>query len=117
MGKTKGRKAIVPWLTAKENEIDKRFIQVSNSILLNETFQSLSANSQMVYLCMSMESGGQSEFVFPKRAFEKYNISYSTARRSINELKQKRFITYESGANVRKNNKFKFCYDWKRGAS
>lgn len=66
-----------------------------------------------MYLSMAMESGGRIDFVFPKKAFAKYGIPTSSARRYIPELREAGFISYDSGWNIRKDNKYKFSFAWK----
>lgn len=53
---------------------------------------------------MSMESGGQREFVFPLSAAKKYGIAEQTLRRHIDELTASGFITVRSGASLRQPN-------------
>ena len=66
--KYKSKVELVPWMSASPDNVEKRFIQVGNSLLFNKEFQSLGAGSQMLYLCMSMESAGKRRFIFPQAA-------------------------------------------------
>ena len=67
----------------------------------------------MLYLCMSMESGGKREFIFPASAFEKYGVAVSSARRYIEELADGGFIVVKSsGKCTRTANIYEFCFNW-----
>ena len=68
MSRRKSRPAILPWLSARADNTEKRFIQPGNSLLLSPAFQSLSPGSRYLYLCMAMESGGRRRFLFPLAA-------------------------------------------------
>lgn len=62
MSKRKHGPAIVPALSAKVDNKEKRFIQVGNSLLLSKQFHALSTGSRFLYFCMAMERGGKEEF-------------------------------------------------------
>ena len=111
--KSKTKVELVPWMSARPDNVEKRFIQVGNSLLFNKEFQSLGAGSQMLYLCMSMESAGKRRFIFPQAAAKKYKITPSSLRRHVDELEAKGFIKVYSGKATREPNLYEFCYDWK----
>lgn len=105
---------IVPWLSAKPNCKDGRFIQIGNSLLLSKAFQQLTAGAQLAYLCMSMESGGKMDFQFPKSALRKYGLSETSGARYIKELIAAGFIEIaESGRTTRTPNRYCFSFQWK----
>ena len=62
LSKRKHGPTIVPALSAKVDNKEKRFIQVGNSLLLSKQFHALSTGSRFLYFCMAMESGGREEF-------------------------------------------------------
>lgn len=66
LSKRKHGPTIVPALSAKVDNKEKRFIQVGNSLLLSKQFHALSTGSRFLYFCMAMESGGRISF-FRKR--------------------------------------------------
>ena len=111
--KYKGKVELVPWMSARPDNVEKRFIQVGNSLLFNKEFQSLGAGSQILYLCMSRESAGKRRFIFPPTAAKKYRIAPSSLRRHIDELEAKGFIKVYSGKATREPNLYEFCNDWK----
>ena len=90
--KYKSKVELVPWMSARPDNVEKRFIQVGNTLLFNKVFQSLGSGSQMLYLCMSMESAGKRRFIFPQAAAKKYKITPSSLRRHVDELEAKGFI-------------------------
>jgi len=111
--KRKSKIELVPWMSARPDNVEKRFIQVGNTLLFNEAFGSLTVGCRYLYFCMSMESAGKRRFVFPQAAAKKYGIAPSSLRRHVDELEAKRFIKVYSGQCVRKPNIYEFCFDWK----
>ncbi len=103
------RSALLPWLSARPDGKDGRFIQVGNSLLLSKRFQSLSRGAQHLYLCMAMESGGRREFIFPLSAAKKYGISSTCLRRQIGELKSEGFLCVDCMKSLRIPNVYRFC--------
>ena len=105
---------IRPWLSAKSDGKEGRFLQIGNSLLLCDAFQSLSGGAKTLYLCMAMESAGRKDFEFSASAMKKYGIVPRCARRWITELTESGFISCESsGKNTRTANQYSFCFDWK----
>lgn len=117
MSRRKSKITVVPWLSAKPDNYEKRFIQPGNSLLLSRRFQSLGTGSRYLYLCMAMESGGRRAFLFPQAAAKKYGIPPSSLRRHIGELKEKGFISVHSMKNLRKPNRYEFNLEWKLSPS
>ncbi len=101
--------ALLPWLSAKPDGKEGRFIQVGNSLLLSKSFQSLSSGAQHLYLCMAMESGGRREFIFPLSAAKKYGISSTCLRRQVDELEQSGFLRVECMKSLRVPNVYHFA--------
>ena len=62
----RGRDTIKPWLSARLDCKEGRFVQVGNSLLLSKEFQALTAGARFLYLCMTMESAGKREFILYK---------------------------------------------------
>lgn len=109
---------IVPWLSAKPDCKEGRFIQIGNSLLLSKAFQQLTAGAQLAYLCMSMESGGKMEFMFPRSVGPKYGMSTASVPRYIKELSDAGFIAVEeSGRTTRTPSKYRFSSAWKGAIS
>lgn len=120
MGRGMGRRRaaqnieIKPWLSARKDCREGRFIQVGNSLLLSKKFQELTVGAQMLYLCAAMESAGRPEFTFPRSAALKYSFSENTAARHIKELTSSGFIELlESGRFTRTANRYRFSLRWK----
>lgn len=113
---TSRRKAgatLQPWLTARADCREKRFIQVGNSLLLSHRFWRLSAGARYCYLCMAMEAGPRREFRLPKSAAEKYGIPHSSLCRYIHELEAGGWIEVRSMKLLRKPNEYRFALKWK----
>ena len=113
MGKHKSYPAICPWLSARVDNHEKRFIQVGNSLFFSSAFTALHPGARYLYLCMAMESAGRTEFEFPERAARKYNFSSSSFRRYISELASHGFIHVDSMKNLRRDNRYRFLISWK----
>ena len=110
------KKVLLPWLSSKPDGAEKRFIQVGNSLLFNEAFQQLNAGSQMLYLRMAMESGGQREVAFSRKTAEKYGIPRNSFSRQIKELKETGFIEVSMEGNMWqfKPSVYRFSFSWKQ---
>ena len=113
---------IRPWLSARRDCSEGRFIQVGNSLLLSHKdndgieqnqFVKLSSSDKYLYLCMALESGGRREFQFPLSSAKKYGIKERTFRRGVNELIEAKMIQRQSGATARLPNNYEFVFDWK----
>lgn len=104
--------ALLPWLSAKPDGKDRRFIQVGNSLLLSKRFQSLSAGARWLYLSMAMESGGRREFIFPLSSAKKYGISPSGLRRYSAELSTAGYLSFISMKSLRAPNVYRFDFAW-----
>lgn len=113
---------ILPWLSARHDCTEGRFMQIGNSLFLSRKsdagkelnkFVSLTGAAKLVYLCMALESGGHRAFRFPLSAAKKYGISATTLRRSIDELIAAGMITKQSGKNIRQPNEYEFGFAWK----
>lgn len=105
---------IRPWLSAKPDGREGRFIQIGNSLLLSEQFGKLKAGARDLYFRMAMESGGEREFTFPASSAEKHHIPPSSFDRFKAELIDAGFIRIkESGRLTREKNVYEFVFDWK----
>lgn len=104
---------IRPWLTARADCKEGRFLQIGNSLLLSDKFQELSPGAQMLYLCMCLESGGRRELTFPLSSAKKYGIAQRSFRRYLTDLEKAGFIEKESLANLRRPNEYRFSFGWK----
>ncbi|MCC8129215.1 MAG: hypothetical protein LIO51_04665 [Clostridiales bacterium] len=112
-GRQKGE--LLPWLSAKPDNIDRRFLQVGNSVMLSKTLQSLSAGARWLYFALSMEAAGKREVLFTHSSAQKYGIPGSSFDRQILELKWAGFVESVPDENQAQYspNRFKFCYSWK----
>lgn len=118
MGRRKSAQSveIKPWLSANANNREGRFIQVGNSLLLDkEHFQQLSSNARLLYLYMSMESGGKREFRFTYSAAKKYGLASTTFERAKKELQDAGYIerVYDEDYSQFKAAVYRFSLEWK----
>ena len=104
---------IKPWLSARADCLEGRFIQLGNSLLLSDAFQQLSSGAQMLYLCMALEAGGRREYSFPLASAKKYGIAPRSFRRYASELIACGFVECSSGWNTRTLNEYSFSFSWK----
>lgn len=114
MPKRKSHTTLLPWMSAKPDGKERRFLQVGNSLLLSKRFQALGTGPRMLYLCMAMESGGRRAFRLPRQAAGKYGIPSSSLRRYVRQLAAAGFLTVRSNRNLRIPNDYAFCTDWRR---
>jgi hypothetical protein len=114
MSKYKAKPTIVPWLSGKADNQERRFIQIGNHLLLSKRFQQLGAGAKHLYFCMAMESGGRRSFLFPQTAALKYGIAPSSLRRYIRELEAGQFLKVYSMKNLRQPNRYEFDLGWKQ---
>lgn len=104
---------MLPWMSAKADGREKRFLQVGNSLLLSKKFQSLGTGARLLYLCMAMESGGRRTFLLPRTAAKKYGVPSTSLRRYIKQLADGGFIKVSSNKNLRKPNVYEFSSAWR----
>lgn len=105
---------MLPWLSARPDNKEGRFIQIGNSFLLSKEVQDLSPGARFMYLAMAMESAGKREFTFSRSTIQKFGISETTAARYIKELSSSGFIEVVScGRFARVANVYRFSMDWK----
>lgn len=109
----KGDKRVIPWMSARVDCVEGRFIQVGNSLLLSGTVQKLSNSAFKVYFCMAMQSGGTPRFTLSEKEAKKYGIPRNTLGRAVKELRDAGFIRFRSGKNTREKNQYEFDYSWK----
>lgn len=106
---------IRPWLSAKADCRENRFLQLGNSLLLSKAFQELSSGAQVLYLCACLESGGRRQFTFPARSMRKYGLSVRSGQRHISELVEKGFVScVSSGKITRTDSEYEFSLQWKK---
>lgn len=109
MSRRKRNNILLPWMSAKPDCRELRFLQVGNSLLLSPEFKTLSSGARLLYLCMGMEAGGKKGFQFPRSAQHKYGFDECTAARYIRELISAGFVRLvSSGRIVRQPNLYEF---------
>lgn len=107
------KKPLSPWVTAKPDGMEKRFIQIGDTLVYHPAWLALSAGAKVLYLYMCMESGGKNEFKIPQRMYGRFTTK-PTFQKSKNELIRAGFIEIaHNGANTRTENIYRFCFDWK----
>lgn len=105
---------ILPWLSAKGDNSENRFLQVGNSLLLDPRFNSLSLGARQTYICMCLDAGGKGEFTFPHGRAKTYNLGSRKFWDYIDELVKHGFISVEHNGNLRVPNVYRFTFeDWK----
>lgn len=115
MARRKSGGTILPWLSARNDSKEKRFIQLGNSLLLSKHYQGLSPGARLFYHCLCMESGGSREVKFTHGNAKKYGISGSSYDRHIKELIDNGFIERVTTEDCLQfaPNVFRFSLSWK----
>lgn len=122
--KTARHVQIRPWLSARHDCEEGRFIQVGNTLLLSRkdadskeenAFLNLSTGARFLYLCMAMESGGRPCVTFSHGAAKKYGIASSSFDRAIKSLIDAGFVTLEMDDDLAqfRANTYRFSNTWK----
>lgn len=118
MPRKKSGGVMLPWLSARLDNKEGRFIQIGNSFLLSKEVKDLSPGARLMYLAMAMESAGKREFTFSRSTAQKFGISETTAARYIKELSSSGFIEMVScGRFARVANVYRFSMNWKQTAT
>lgn len=106
---------ILPWLSAKADCKEKRFLQLGNSFLFSESVKGLSTGARWVYICMSMEAAGKRDFTFTHTAARKYGVPSSSYDRYLVELKNGGFIEKVDGEDLAQYapGRYRFTLGWK----
>lgn len=107
---------LLPWLSARPDGKEGRFLQIGNSLLLDRRFQNLSAGARWLYLCLAMEAGGKRSVSFSRGVTaRKYGIAKNTFTRHCSELEEAGFIQrIEDGDFLQfAPATYKFSLDWK----
>ena len=109
---------LLPWMSARLDCKEKRFLQLGNSLFFSDTFQQLNAGSRWLYLCMAIESGGKRDVVFSRAIAKKYGIPRNSFSRQIKELKDSGFIEVSIEGNLWQfePSVYRFSFDWKQKA-
>jgi hypothetical protein len=114
MSKMRYAAKIKPWLSARKDCKEGRFIQVGNSLLLSPKLHKLTVGARYAYLCMTIESGGKREFSFTKSVARKYDIGAASHSRHVKELLEAGFIEcITPGGLLGLKNVYKFLFSWK----
>lgn len=102
-----------PWQTKKPDGIEKRFVRLGNSLLLDTACLKLSGNAFRLYAYMLLESDGKIEFEMPRHKYIKF-MTQPTFIKSRDELIKKGFVEVaQNNANLRKANVYRFSSRWK----
>lgn len=107
---------LLPWLSARPDGKEGRFIQVGNSLMLDRRFQKLSAGARWLYLCLAVEAGGKRSVKFSRGVTaKKYGIPKNSFSRHCEELEGAGFIQrIEDGDFLQfRPAEYAFSLDWK----
>lgn len=107
---------LLPWLTARQDCKELRFIQVGNTLLLDKRYQALSTGARCLYQDMLMEAGGKPTVEFSRgTAQKKYGVPKNSFSRYITELKDAGFIVVEQDGNFYQfaPNVYRFSLEWR----
>lgn len=102
-----------PWQTKKPDGIEKRFVRLGNSLLLDAACMGLSGNAFRLYVYALLEAEGKIEFEMPRHKYINL-MTQPTFIKSRDELIKKGFMEVaQNNANLRKANVYRFSDQWK----
>ena len=106
---------LLPWMSARLDCKEKRFLQVGNSLFFSPEFQNLNTGARMLYLCMAIESGGKREVAFSRATAAKYGIPRNSFTRQITDLKEAGFVEVSMESNYWQfaPTVYRFSFLWK----
>lgn len=115
MGRVKkGGYTVSPWLSARTDCREPRYIQAGVTLFEHPAFQELTPAQRLLYLAMCLDAGGKRKFTFSKARFTHYGVSNATARTAIDALIDAGFITrLYSGRTTREPSAYAFSDQWK----
>lgn len=105
---------ILPWLSGNQNNREKRFLQIGNTLLFDEKYKTLRPAARQLYVCMAMEACGKSQFEFPHRAAKKYGFSGTSFDNYARELQQAGFIEKIKQEEQFAVARYQFTFAWKQ---
>lgn len=112
---------LLPWMSARTDCKEKRFLQIGNSLLVGENspFKLLTSGAQILYICMAMESGGKREVAFSRGTAAKYGINKNTYNRAVAELISHNFVEQAPDLSTGpfKPTMYRFSFTWKETAT
>ena len=115
MPKRKSGGVMLPWLSARPDGKEGRFLMVGNSLLLSKKFQNLGTGARFLYLAMSLEAGGKREFQFSRSSIKKFGVAETSFSRYLKELIDGKYIEVVfSGRHSHEKNIYRFSLDWKQ---
>lgn len=103
-----------PWQTRTDDGIEKRYVRLGNSQLLDEAFkrENLSHAAFRIYVNMLLEAGGKREFTFSHRKYSRI-VSDGGFQSAKNELIEKGLIEVAEAYRTR-SNVYRFSEGWKQ---
>lgn len=113
MSRGKKSDTIKPWLSARGDCKEGRFIQTGNSFVLSAAVHELTDGAKWTYQCMCMESGGKRTFTFSEADAKKYGIKPRSLRNHIAKLIEHKFITAARLGHAGQKNQYTFSLEWK----
>ena len=106
---------ILPWVSAKMDIREGRFLQIGNSLFMSKAFQGLKPGAAILYLCMANEAGGKRTLAFSHGQAKKYGFPSTSFDRYIKELERKGFVRrlHPPGGEMFVKAEFEFIFSWK----
>ena len=106
---------ILPWVSARLDNREGRFLQIGNSLFLSKAFQGLKPGAAILYLCLANEAGGKSVLEFSHGQAKKYGFPSTSFDRYVKELEEKGFIRRlpPPGGELFIKAQFEFISTWK----
>ena len=111
----RGTHSLLPWLSAKPDNKDGRYIQVGNSFHLDKKVHALGHTARLLYECMCQEAGGKREVTFTRGTAKKFGFPKATFERNVQRLIDGGFVELKETAERSQYspNIYRFSLGWK----
>ena len=103
----------IPQYLKVRGEVGGRFVPLTNALMLDKLFQSLTPNARWFFLALCMEAGGRPTVTMSHSAAKKYGITPSSYDSAVKQLTEKGFIKLADNLSRLETNRFELLFVWR----
>ena len=100
----------IPHYLKVRGEIGGRFVPLTNALMLDTLFQSLTPNARWFFLALCMEAGGKPTVSMSHSAAKKYGIKPTSYDAAVKQLTERGLIKLVDGLSRLETNRFEFPF-------